>query len=80
MIMLLIVMAVVLMMVANAWRTLAPAALDTHDALSSGPLSTHGQNEAAEEIRKGGLPGVRDTQRETDKHSADVQEAMDAIE
>jgi len=80
MVMLLIVMAVVLMLVANAWRTMAPAALDTHDALNSGPLATHGQTEAAQEIRKGGLPGVRETQQETNKHTADVEEALASIE
>ena len=80
MVMLLVVMAVVLMLVANAWRTMAPAALDTHDALNSGPLSTHGQEEAAQEVRKGGLPGVRDTQKETDKHTAEVEEALASIE
>jgi hypothetical protein len=80
MVMLLIVMAVVLMLVANAWRTMAPAALDTHDALKSPPLTTHGQEEAAQEVRKGGLPGVYDTKAETDKHTAEVEEALASIE
>ena len=80
MVMLLIVMAVVLMLVANAWKTMAPAALDTHDALNSGPLATHGQTEAAQEIRKGALPGIRETQQETDRHTAEVEEAMASIE
>ena len=80
MIALLIVMAVVLMLVAKAWRAVAPEALETTDALNSGPLSTHGQEEAASEVRSGELPGLRDTRRETDDHAAQVQQALDAIE
>lgn len=77
---LLIVMAVVLMLVANAWREVGPTAIDIHDAVESGPISDHGQTEAASQVRSGGLPGVRETQREANDHNAEVQEALDEIE
>ena len=80
MIALLIVMAVVLMLVAKTWRTVAPAALDTHDALQSGPLNDHGQREAANEVRSGGLPGVQETKQEADEHNAAVERMLSEIE
>jgi len=80
MVALLIVMAVVLVLVARAWRTVAPAAMDVHDLSHSGPLDDHGQTEAASAVRQGGLPDLRQTQQETDEHSARVQEALDEIE
>jgi hypothetical protein len=78
--MLLVVMAVVLMLVAKAWRSVAPEALEASDALQSGPLNPHGETEAAGAVRSGELPRLQDTRKETDEHSARVQEALDAIE
>ena len=80
MILLVVVLAVVLLLAAKAWKTVAPTALDTQDALQSGPLNDHGQGQAGEELRKGDLPGLRETQENTDAHSARVQEALDAVE
>ncbi len=80
MIALLIVMAVVLVLVAKTWRTMAPAALDTHDLLKSTPLDDRGETEAGEAVREGGLPNLRETTRETDEHAARVQEALNEIE
>ncbi len=78
MILLLVVLAVVMLLVAKSWKTVAPAALDVQDALQSGPLDDHGQGEAGRALRKGDLPGVRETQESADAHSAQVQEALDA--
>jgi len=80
MVALLIVMAVVLTLVARAWRTVAPAALDVRDATHSGPLDDHGQTEAGNAVREGGMPDLRETERETDEHAARVQEALQEIE
>ena len=74
------VLAGVLWLAAKAWRTGAPTALDTQDALQSGPLNDHGQREAGEALRKGDLPRLRETQENTDAHAAQVQEALDAVE
>ena len=80
MVLLVVVMAVVLILVAKSWKAVAPAALDTQDALNSGPLSDHGQPAAAGALREGGMPNLRETQAETDQHSAQMQEALEAIE
>ena len=80
MILLVVVLAVVLLLAAKAWKTVAPTALDTQDALQSGPLNDHGQGEAGQAIRKGDLPRLRETQENTDAHSARVQEALHAVE
>jgi len=80
MIALLIVMAVVLVLVAKAWRSVAPEAIEASETLGSGPMNDHGQKEAAGSLRSGELPKLGDTRRETDEHSARVQEALDAIE
>ncbi len=79
-ILLLVVLAVVMLLVAKSWKTIAPTALDTQDALQSGPLHDHGQGEAGDAIRKGDLPGLRETQENTDAHAAQVQEALNAVE
>ena len=80
MILLLVVLAVVMLLVAKSWKTVAPAALDVQDSLQSGPLDDHGQGDAGRALRKGDLPGVRETQERADAHSAQVQEALDAVE
>jgi hypothetical protein len=80
MVALLIVMAVVLLMVAKGWKAVAPAALDTQDVLQSGPLHDHGQNEAADEVRSGGMPRLQETRQEADEHNARVEQALTEIE
>jgi hypothetical protein len=80
MVMVLVVMAVVLMMVAKAWRSTAPAIIDTQNVLDAHPASAHGEKEAAEAVRSGELPGLEDAQRTTDAHAAQVREAMQAVE
>jgi hypothetical protein len=80
MVMLLIVMAVVLVLVAKAWKSVAPEALEASDALQSGPLNDHGQSEAANEVRSGGLPRLHETRQEADDHNARVEQALDEID
>lgn len=80
MILLLIVMGVVLVLSAMAWRSVAPEAREATDALNGGPLNDGGQVETGEVVRSGELPRLEDAQRETDQHSARVQEALNAIE
>ena len=79
MILLVVVLAVVLLLVAKSWKTVAPTALDVRDA-QSGPIDDHGQKEAGEAVRKGDLPRLKETQENTDAHAARVQEALDAVE
>ena len=80
MILLVVVLAVVMLLVAKSWKTVAPTALDTQDALQSGPLNDHGQGAAGAALRKGDLPRLRETLGNTDAHSAQVQEALNADE
>jgi hypothetical protein len=80
MIALVIVMAVVLVLVAKAWRSVAPEALEASDALPSTPVSDHGQTEAAGALRSGELPRLHETRQEADDHNARVQQALDEIE
>jgi hypothetical protein len=76
----LIAAALLLMLVAKAWRAVAPQAMQTVDAPDSGPLRDYGQTGAASGVRSGDLPGLDETRRETDEHAAAVQEALDTIE
>jgi len=80
MIAVLIVTAIVLFLVAKTWRSVAPAALETRDAVHSGPLNDHGQGEAASEVRSGGLPRLEETKQEADEHNARVEQALAEIE
>ena len=73
--MLVVVMAVVLLMVAQAWKKVAPTAIDVNRA-AEGSYATHGQDGAAEQLRSGGLPRVTDMVGSTDAHSAQVQDAL----
>ena len=77
---LLIVMAIVLVLVARSWRSVAPTAQQVHDLQGAPALNDHGQAEAAGEVRSGELPNLQDAQRETDEHSARIQEALNEIE
>ncbi len=80
MILLVVVLAVVLLLAAKAWKTAAPTALDLHEATQSGPLNDHGQTAAGAALRKGDLPRLQETQENTDAHAAQLQEALDAVE
>jgi hypothetical protein len=80
MIALVIVMAVVLVLVAKAWKSVAPEALEASGALPSSPVNDHGQSEAAGALRSGELPRLHETRQETDDHHAQVQQALDATE
>lgn len=79
MILLVIVLAVVMLLVAKSWNTVAPTVLDVRDA-QIGPLNDHGQKEVGAALRQGNLPSLRETQESTDAHAAQVQEALNAIE
>ncbi len=79
MILALVVLVVVLMLTAKAWKKVAPTAIDIHDA-QAGSIDDHGQAEVAVELRSGKLPRLRETQERTDAHSDELQQALDASE
>ncbi len=80
MVLLLVVMAIVLVLAAQAWRSVAPAALEASDAGRSGPLDDHGQPDAAAAVRRGELPRLPEARQLTDEHGARVQEALNGTE
>ena len=80
MVMLVVVLAVVLLLVARNWRAVAPTAMQISDPELGSSVDDHGQAEAGAAVRSGQLPDLNDMRRQTDSHSQDVQEALEAIE
>ena len=78
MVILVVVMAVVLLLVARAWKSMAPTAAQLPAAQSTDGIDPHGQDDAAEAA--GGLPNLEETRQETDRHKQQVQEALENIE
>ncbi len=77
MILLLLVMAVVLYLVARAWESFAPAAMDVT------PASRAIRGEApdrGEDGNDGRLPDIHDMRQSTDAHTRDVQDALRRID
>jgi hypothetical protein len=76
MILLLVVMAVVLYLVAQAWEQFAPAAMDVTPAARA----IRGEDRDPEDDREGRLPDIHDMRRTTDDHTQDVQDALRQID
>ena len=68
----LIVLAIVLYLVAQNWQKIA---------YTTGPgTDSHGETEAAAEVKSGELPDLQQTQSATDDHTAEVNAALDQID
>jgi hypothetical protein len=80
MVMLVVVLAVVLLLVARNWRAVAPTAMQISDPELGSSVDDRGQAEAGAAVRSGQLPDLNDMRLQTDAHSQDVQEALEAIE
>lgn len=76
--MLVVVAAIVLLLVAQAWEKLAPTALQLPAAQTAEGINSHGQDEAAEATRE--LPDLEQTRKSTDEHAEQLQHALDTIE
>jgi len=74
-----ITMAIVLLLVAQSWKKMAPAVLDL-DRAGETQMESHGEDAAAAGLRSGDLPKISDMERTTDAHAADVQEALNGID
>jgi hypothetical protein len=70
-IMLLVVLAVILILVGRSWNSVAPEALSVAD---------HGQPEAAEAVRSGKLPDLKETRQRTEAHAQEVREILEETE
>ena len=73
MVILVVVMAVVLLLVAKSWKSVAPTAVQLSADGPSAPLEVHGEN-------VGSLPGLNEMRSETDAHAEQLQQALAEIE
>ena len=78
-IVLLVALVIVMMLVARSWQSVAPQVIQISD--SEGPdvkvqFSDHGEAQAADALRDGDLPGLREMQQQTDAHTRQVADAL----
>ena len=78
--MLVVVMAVVLLLVARSWKSVAPAATAVSGSGAPVQVDDHGESGAGTAVRSGDLPDLQEMREETRAHSEELQEAMQAIE
>jgi hypothetical protein len=76
MVMLVVVMAIVLYLVARNWQAVAPTAMQVAKPGGRPIVDAHGEEEAANEVRSRNLPDLKQMDRETDAHAADVKDAL----
>lgn len=74
----LIVVAIVLVATARAWKSVEPTALQVMRPGSRGSVPAHGDAQAAAAVQKGDLPDLQDMKEATDVHSKQVEEAAAA--
>ena len=79
-VMLLVVMAIVLLLVAKRWQTVAPVVMDVNKTGQTGTIPAHGQTEAAQEIRSGKLPRMNEMKARTSDHGNQVKDALQTDE
>jgi len=79
-VMLVVVLAVVLLLAARQWRSVAPTALQVSDPDLSAVADDHGEAGAGEALRSGQLPDLRDMKQQTGEHADQLQEALEATE
>ena len=81
MVVLVVVLAIVLLLVAKQWKSVAPTAMqiDENNNITVDP-PTHGEHEAGEALRQGNLPDLNQMRQATGNHAQDVQEALAEIE
>ncbi|HXV77968.1 MAG TPA: hypothetical protein VD788_16785 [Candidatus Polarisedimenticolaceae bacterium] len=78
MVVLLIALVVVMLLVARSWRELAPSAIElSRPRTGADPRAAHGDADAGG-APDDGLPGLDEARQHTDRHAAEVQDALDA--
>ncbi len=70
-----VVLVILLLLSARAWRGAAPAAAQALKPGASGSVSDHGQTEAGQAVRSGNLPDLKKMGRNTDAHVKQLNEA-----
>jgi hypothetical protein len=76
-ILLLVAMAIVLYLTAQAWNAMAPAALDVSSAANA---DDRGALDEMPEDERGRLPGLKEMQDTTREHNEQVDEALKQID
>lgn len=79
-VMLVVVMAIVLLLVAKAWKKHGAAAIEVSTPAGTFEVDDHGQTEAAGEVRSGGLPNLQQMRQNTTEHADRVQDALEEID
>ncbi len=69
-------LVIVLLLAAKAWKAAFPAAAQAlKPGSSQQAIPDHGDKEAADAIRSGNLPGLKETGKRTDAHIQQVKDA-----
>jgi len=79
-IVLLVALVIVMLLVAESWRSVAPEVIqisDTHGPDVKVQFSGHGESQAVEELRRGDLPDLEQMRQRTDAHAQQVEDALD---
>ncbi len=77
MIAMVIVVAIVLLLVAKQWKSVAPTVMQLD---GDGPMivpDTHGEAGAGQALQRGGLPNLNQMRQATGEHAQQVQETLD---
>lgn len=77
MVILAVVAVVVLLLAARAWKSVAPTASQITEPGTGAPVPTHGQEDAAQEVRGGNMPDLNEMRNSTSEHSDQLQEALE---
>ena len=77
--MLLVALVIVMMLVAQSWKSVAPEVIQITD--TKGPdvnvqFSDHGESQASDALRRGDLPDIKEMQQTTDAHAQQVADAL----
>jgi len=78
--MLLVVVAIVMLLVARSWKSVAPTAIEVSTPAGTVAVPSHGDGEAAAAATSGALPDLSDARRETGAHAQQLQDALQEIE
>ena len=68
-------LVITLLLAAKAWKAAFPAAAQALKPGSNQAIPDHGDKEAAEAIRSGNLPGLKEMGKRTDDHIQQVKKA-----
>jgi hypothetical protein len=77
MVVLLVVLAVVLLLAAKAWKSATPTLSQLPGGENLGPVSDHGHSEALEALPGNSLPNLEQMQKATSEYSDLVQETLE---